>query len=89
MHVRHDKRDEVHFLAREFGILPLKAAALVAEEEEEVLRLAADERIRELAEDPLGDNPVPVSPEEHRIADDGGLQKTVLRRQNDRGRAGP
>jgi hypothetical protein len=89
MHTTQTKSGEVQFLSSEFDISPLKAAALVAEDEEEVLRLAAEERERELAEDPLGDYPVPVSPEEHQIPDDGGLQKTVLRRRNDRGRAGP
>ena len=89
MQTTADKQQEVHFLATQFDITPLKAAALVAAEEEEILRLAAEERERELAEDLLGDYPVPVSPEEREVPGNGGLQKTVLRRRNDRGRAGP
>lgn len=89
MRTSTDKHDEVQFLAREFSISPLKAAALVADDEEEILQLAADEREREMEEDLLGDHPVPVSPEEHEVPGNGGLQKTVLRRRNERGRAGP
>ncbi|MBJ3783746.1 hypothetical protein [Devosia sediminis] len=82
-----DKQDEVHFLAEEFDIAPVKAAALVTEDEDEALQLAAHEHQR--TEDPFGENPVPISPEERHVPGDGGMQKSVLRRRNDRGRAGP
>ncbi len=84
-----DKKAEVSFLAKEFDLPPVRAAALVTADEDEALRLAAQQRDSASKEDPLADKPTPVSPETHRIPDDGGLQKTVLNRQNDRGRAGP
>ena len=73
-----NKSEEVRFLASEFAVQPTRAAALVADSEAEALALAAAEVKRQHNEDAYGDAPVPVSPEEHEIPENGGLQKTVI-----------
>jgi len=73
------KDDEVTFLAEDFGIPAAKAAALIADTEAEADDLAARQMARERQRDPYGNAPVPDSPEEHQVPDDGGLQKPVLK----------
>lgn len=84
-----DKEAEVSFLAKEFDLPPVRAASLVAADEDEALRLAAQQRDSQLEDDPLSGKPTPIPPETHRIPDDGGMQKSVHKRQNEAGRAGP
>lgn len=84
-----DKRGEVAFLADNFDIPPARAAALVASSEQEAEALAAAEIKREDERSHYGDVPVPAGPEEHEVPFNGGLQKTVLDTENERGRAGP
>ncbi|MDV3249891.1 hypothetical protein DevBK_00965 [Devosia sp. BK] len=73
------KDEEVSFLAEDFGIPAAKAAALVADTEIEADALAARQIKRERSRGPYGNAPVPASPEEHQVSDDGGLQKPVLK----------
>lgn len=84
-----DKQKEVAFLADNFELPAARAAKLVDASAEEADRLAAQQLKEEAGRDPYGHAPVPTSPEEHGIPENGGLQKTVLRSENERGRAGP
>jgi len=73
------KDKDVTFLAEDFGIPAAKAAALVADTETEADDLAARQMARERQRDLYGNAPIPDSPEEHQVPDDGGLQKPVLK----------
>lgn len=84
-----DKQKEVAFLSDNFDLPTARAAKLVAASPEEADRLAAQQLKGAAGRDPYRDAPVPTSPEEHEIPENGGLQKTVLRSENERGRAGP
>jgi hypothetical protein len=84
-----DKQNEVAFLADNFDLPAARAAKLVADSQEEAERLAAQQLADEASRDPYQDAPVPTSPEEREVPENGGLQKTVLRTDNERGRAGP
>ncbi|RYG57979.1 MAG: hypothetical protein EON56_01080 [Alphaproteobacteria bacterium] len=85
-----DKQAEVSFLVDMFNIPAAKAAAIIAEDETEVDELTAEQLKAERERDPFSEDAlVPTSPEEHTVEDNGGLQKTVLRRQNETERAGP
>jgi hypothetical protein len=84
-----DKQTEMAFLTETFDISAPKAAALVAETDGEAEALIAQRLAEEREQSPYGDAPVPTSPEEHSVPENGGLQKTVLNRKNEAGRAGP
>lgn len=84
-----DKEKDVAFLADEFGLTARRAAALVSGTPEEANALAQAQLEAERNRDPYGDVPVPVSPEEHEVEGNGGLQKTVVRRPNKASRTGP
>ncbi|QQR40171.1 hypothetical protein [Devosia rhizoryzae] len=84
-----DKKQEVAFLADEFKLSARRAAALIAGTPEEAGELTMEQLEAEKNRDPYGDVPVPVSPEEHEIEGNGGLQKTVVRRENKASRTGP
>ena len=77
------KVDEIHFLADNFGIVPLRAAELIAEGTD-ADDLAADAMAEEQQRDPLAGVPVP-GPEkdrehlEERVAD---LRKPVVHRRS-------
>jgi hypothetical protein len=73
-----DKSEEVAFLAEQFSLPPTRAAALVAEGEDETLELAALEVERQEHAGAYGDAPVPASPETDPVPNNGGLQKTVI-----------
>jgi hypothetical protein len=83
-----DKLEDVQFLAEEFDIPAPRAAALVTSDEQEAERLAKQQRDHALEANPNDGEPVPLSPDEHDVPNDGGLQKEVLERDNERGRAG-
>lgn len=85
-----DKSKDVSFLVDNFDVPAAKAARVVSDDEAEIDALTAEELKKEREADPF--NPeakVPVSPEEHAVKDNAGLQKTVLRRNNEAGKAGP
>lgn len=85
-----DKKAEVSFLVDNFDIPAAKAAAVVSTDDAEIMALTAQQLRQERDSDPFAaDAKVPLSPEDHVITDNGGMQKTVLRRKNDAGRAGP
>ncbi|MBD8066109.1 hypothetical protein IC608_11565 [Devosia sp. PTR5] len=75
-----EKQREVQFMSSEFGIPPYRAAALVASSEAEAAALATYELARQRNESAYGDVPLPESPEDHAVPENGGLQKTVIGR---------
>ncbi|KRA97890.1 hypothetical protein ASD83_12500 [Devosia sp. Root685] len=86
----HDKAKEVSFLVDNFDIPAVKAAEVVSNDEAEIAELSARQLKNERERDPfVPESKVPVSPEEHAIKDNGGLQKTVLHKSNKAGNAGP
>ena len=84
-----DKKQEVAFLADEFELPAARAAAVIAESEDEAEVLTAAQLEQDREHDPYGESPVPASPEDKEVAFNGGLQKTVLKRANKAGRVGP
>lgn len=85
-----DKQAEVSFLVDMFSIPAAKAAAVIAENENEADDLTAEQLKAERERDPFSEDAlVPISPEEHTVEDNGGLQKTVLRQKNEAEQAGP
>lgn len=84
-----DKQQDVAFLAETFDIPARKAANLVAANPEEAEALATAELKHERNSDPLEGVPVPASPEEHEVEGNGGMQKTVVHRNNEASRIGP
>jgi hypothetical protein len=84
-----DKQEEVAFLSDSFDIPPRKAAELVAASAEEAEVLEKAQLEAERNRNPYGDVPVPKSPEEHEVTGNGGMQKTVLRRDNKASITGP
>lgn len=85
-----DKSDDVAFLVDNFDIPAVKAAEVVSDDEAEISELSAAQLKKERERDPLPpEAKVPVSPEEHTVKDNGGLQKPVLHRANHTEQAGP
>lgn len=84
-----DKQEEVSFLADEFKLSARRAAALIAETPEEAAALASQQLEDEQNRDPYGDAPIPHSPEDDEVEGNGGMQKTVLLRENKASRTGP
>lgn len=85
-----DKREEVSFLVDNFDVTTAKAAEVLSDDEAEISELSSAQLKKELERDPFPpDAKVPVSPEEHTVKDNGGLQKTVLHRAKRATKAGP
>jgi hypothetical protein len=85
-----DKSEEVSFLVDNFGIPAVKAAEVVSDDETEIDQLSGAQLKKEREQDPFPpEAKVPVSPDEHTVKDNGGLQKTVLHRANQAEKAGP
>jgi hypothetical protein len=85
-----DKSEDVSFLVDNFGIPAVKAAEVVSDDEAEISELSAAQLRKERERDPFPpEAKVPVSPEEHTVKDNGGLQKPVLHRDNQSEKAGP
>lgn len=84
-----NKKEEVAFLSDNFDIPPRRAAALVAADAEEEATLTRLQIEGERSRKPYSDVPIPASPEEHEVPNNGGLQKTVLMHPNKASRTGP
>lgn len=85
-----DKSEDVSFLVENFDIPAAKAAEVVSSDETEISELTAVQLRKEREQDPFAPAAnVPVSPEEHTVKDNGGLQKTVLHHVNHAETTGP
>lgn len=84
-----DKKLEVAFLADEFELPAARAAAIIADNEDEAAALTTSQLADERNRNPYEGMPVPDSLDERYIPHEGVMKIPVVKQDSEAGRTGP